>query len=353
MWTVELSIVIPAYNVENHIALALNSLARQRARGFEVIVVDDGSSDRTGSVALERIRQEGLSDARVIRTENGGVSRARNVGLAEARGDYVLFVDGDDYVDPGLVRKTRALLDHAASLPDAILWKFVEVDERRVVSDFFRDKPALPALMNGPETLRRILIDRAIRLSMGSVAFRRQLLLDHGIRFAPGCVNGEDQEFIYKSLARSGLVACIDEALYFYVQRGTSITHTYNVKKFDFVHAFRRTAVDLRRADGEALRPVADMLENRYTVEDYFYNLKNCLNSAERPPIRRVLREIDLAYPGLNREMRALILRSVKNGGRLALSMYVFLLLPELYQAALGVKPAARRFGVGSPKGEL
>lgn len=353
MWTVELSIVIPAYNVEGHIALTLSSLARQSERGFEVIVVDDGSSDRTGSVALERIRQESLSDARIIRTENGGVSRARNIGLSEARGDYVLFVDGDDYVDPDLVQKTRALLRNAVPLPDAILWRFVEVNERGVASDFFGDKPPLPTLIDGPETLRRIFIDRAIRLSMGSIAFRRQLLLDHGIHFATGCVNGEDQELIYKALIRSGPVACIDEALYFYVQRGTSITHTYNVKKFDFVHAFRRAAADMRMAGGDALRPVADILENRYTVEDYFYNLKNCLNSSERPPIRRVLREIDLAYPGLNREMRTLIMRSVRNGERLSLSMYAFLLLPELYQAALGVKPSARRRRVGSPKGEL
>ncbi|MEI3420776.1 MAG: glycosyltransferase family A protein [Butyricimonas faecihominis] len=91
-----ISVIIPAYNVEAFLARCLDSVLEQSFSNFEVIVVDDGSRDRTAEI----IRGYQQKDSRVVGIfkENGGVTSARNAGVAKAKGDYLFFLDGDDYV---------------------------------------------------------------------------------------------------------------------------------------------------------------------------------------------------------------------------------------------------------------
>lgn len=96
--TVKVSIIVPAYNVEARISKCLNSLVNQTTNEpFEVLVVDDGSTDRTSRI-IDRFAGE-YSNVRVIHKENGGVSSARNIGINGARGEWIMFVDADDYLD--------------------------------------------------------------------------------------------------------------------------------------------------------------------------------------------------------------------------------------------------------------
>jgi len=101
----QLSVIIPVYNVEKYIAKCLRSIVEEGAQALEavdVIVVDDGSVDATGTI-LDKLAE---SDARiqVIHEENGGLSHARNTGIARARGNYIGFVDGDDWIEPDMYR---------------------------------------------------------------------------------------------------------------------------------------------------------------------------------------------------------------------------------------------------------
>ena len=92
-----ISIIIPAYNIENYIAKCLDSLLNQTYRNLEIIVVDDGSSDNTGKVIDDYLSK--YDNIKVIHKKNAGVSAARNSGIEVASGDYIGFVDGDDTVD--------------------------------------------------------------------------------------------------------------------------------------------------------------------------------------------------------------------------------------------------------------
>ena len=94
----KVSVIIPAYNVDRFIGRAIESLQNQTMRNFELIVVDDGSTDRTGQVADRMAERDIRID--VIHTENQGAAAARNVALDRARGEFVHFVDGDDWVEP-------------------------------------------------------------------------------------------------------------------------------------------------------------------------------------------------------------------------------------------------------------
>lgn len=95
-----ISVIIPAYNIENYIERCMESVCRQTYRNLEIIVVDDGSKDQTGTV-IDRMAQK---DSRIIPIHkmNEGVSAARNTGLDRARGEYIGFVDGDDFIEENM-----------------------------------------------------------------------------------------------------------------------------------------------------------------------------------------------------------------------------------------------------------
>jgi len=95
-----ISVIIPAYNIENYIAATLDSVLAQTYRNLQIIVINDGSSDGTGAVINDYARRD--SRIRVIHKENGGVTSARLRGIAEAEGEYIGFVDGDDYIEPDM-----------------------------------------------------------------------------------------------------------------------------------------------------------------------------------------------------------------------------------------------------------
>ncbi len=109
------SVVIPLYNKERSISATLQSVCTQTFTGFEVIVVDDGSTDDSYSVA-SKVNDERI---RLIHKENGGVSSARNVGIKAARYSYVALLDGDDYWDPGFLKEQLGLIEE---FPEAGMW---------------------------------------------------------------------------------------------------------------------------------------------------------------------------------------------------------------------------------------
>lgn len=104
-----ISVVIPLYNKEKSITMTLNSVLAQTYTDYEIIVVDDGSTDNSLNVA-ERIRELDSDKIRVIHKENGGVSSARNRGVIEAKGEYVTFLDGDDIWHPDFLKEMVRLI---------------------------------------------------------------------------------------------------------------------------------------------------------------------------------------------------------------------------------------------------
>ena len=109
----KLSIIVPVYNVEKHLARCLESVAPQLCSDYELILVDDGSTDRSGTMCDEFAREHPEQHVVVVHQPNGGLSAARNRGLEVARGEYVTFVDSDDYVDAQtLVFNMAYLLAH-------------------------------------------------------------------------------------------------------------------------------------------------------------------------------------------------------------------------------------------------
>ncbi len=321
-----LSIVVPMYNLEHYVEPLLNSLLNQSEKQFELILVDDGSRDRTAQVAEEMLARHPILRGKLIRTANGGVSAARNTGLAAASGDYVLFLDGDDYADHSLVQRIES--STAGGKTDILCWGYnlVREDGSTIVSFTSASSDT-----TGSEALKNIFVHKTLRIWTGSIAFKRTFLLENGISYTERCVNGEDQEFIYKALARATRVISLPDVLSYYLQRTSSITGTYNVNKFDVVAAFKRVAEYFSAHPFHEVHTISDLLLNREMTENYFYNLKTCLNGTSGISTRKLLRDIELAYPGVNQEMLAVMRNYQGDDRQLAFQIKAFLISPALY----------------------
>lgn len=215
-----LSVVVPCYNVELYLDRCLASL-RDQDMGpdeYEIIVVDDGSTDGT----LRLAREHAASDPRVVvhHQENLGLSAARNAGLDRAMGDYVYFVDGDDYVASGVLRSVvESMREHSLDLAE-IRWRRVQPDEVVISERSMTGAVRVTSINSGIDHL----VDHLdYPSSVWSFLIDRPFLETTGCRFDVGRLF-EDQAFVAEVLSMAQRVACVEQDVYRYVVRPGSIT---------------------------------------------------------------------------------------------------------------------------------
>lgn len=239
------SFVVPAYNVEAYVERCLDSIVSQAFDDFEIIVIDDGSTDGTSTI----LRRYAALDSRIriFKQENSGQGAARSFGIKAARGRYVWFVDSDDWLLEGASARVARLVRSLE--PDVVVLNFEYT---------FDDKPALPS-SRVPAHLAGQMVDpleSAATFSTIScwnvppwrLLSRRALLLQQDINFATG-VFYEDHPYAIKLMLTAQKVF-VDAALsYAYYQRATSTTHVNDNKAYDFI-TIRRQSLDLLRAFG-------------------------------------------------------------------------------------------------------
>jgi glycosyltransferase involved in cell wall biosynthesis len=302
----KLSIIISAYNVEKYIENALRSLKDQTEKQFEVIVVNDGSTDNTNSVVSRFILENKLDHFRLINKSNGGVSSARNAGLTEACGSYVIFLDGDDYVSNDLVENIYNILDEQI---DIICWGFNVVTEmKECLSSYFDKNDLISESMNGVSALEKIIVNKCMGVWTGSVAYRKDLLINNNLLFTEGCVNGEDQEFILKALFSSNKIVFINKVLSYYLRRSGSITNSYSIERFDVIAALSRTSDYFKKNSikDNRLREILNIIETEKIIENFLYNFDSCIRFLllnRKIPVRKAIRlirnDIEKYYPGM------------------------------------------------------
>ena len=220
------SVVVPAFNAERHISTSLESLCRQTLAGFEVIVVNDGSADKTASAAEAILSASPLS-YRVLSQSNQGVSAARNLGLDAARGKYVMFLDSDDYLDPSCLSKLAATAESNQS--DIVFCGCDFVSETgEMLRPYSSRHGYLGEATAGPDVLCDVFTER-VGVWPGSMIFRKEFLATHDVRFTKGRVIAEDLEFEFKALFHASRVSSVNESLFYYVQITGSVTGTVDL----------------------------------------------------------------------------------------------------------------------------
>lgn len=218
---IKLSIVIPVYNVENYLAKCLDSVVYPDLGGYEVIVVNDGSTDGSGAVAAGyAARFPAL--IRLIEQKNGGLGAARNTGLEAARGEFVFFLDSDDWLREGAVPEMLEKLEEDF---DICIFGMLSVTEAGVVLDDIRSCPK-----EGPVALKDFPGLLLCPPSGCNKICRRSLFMDSGLRF-PARVWYEDLRTMPKLYLMTDRIVADSRQWYVYLQRAGSIINSANLQR--------------------------------------------------------------------------------------------------------------------------
>ena len=240
----KISIIIPVYNVERYLRTCLDSVVNQTLDGIEIIAVNDGSTDNSLKI-LEEYQSKYSDRMKVFSTENRGVSHARNYGLARASGDYIQFVDSDDFIELDMCEK---LYNKAKENDyDLVICGRYNVYEREHINELNKEAPKLIYLNRG-FTLQDNKYEFAQILPFPwDKLFKRKLL--EGMEF-PEKMRFEDLVFVYKVCCRVKSVGIVDEPLYNY--RRTSqggFLQSFSEQTLDIVKAFR-LVIDYMKENG-------------------------------------------------------------------------------------------------------
>ena len=232
------SIVIPAFNIEKFIGDCLDSIINQSYRNIEVIIIDDCSTDSTNEVIQQKI--EKMSNLRCIYNKNNlGVGEVRNVGLNESHGEFILFLDGDDWVDTDFIKK----------MIEPMLIKKSDISISNTINEYGNFVSSTPryfyssdAFLTNDYALK--LLSRSIKNTfyitpmVGCKLFRKDLLTSNNLKFINDS-SYEDDIFSFLSFIYSQNIDIVSSAYQYYRQHPDSITHKFSKKRIDeLVSAF-------------------------------------------------------------------------------------------------------------------
>lgn len=258
--TMELiSVIVPAYNVKSYLERCVNSIINQTYENLEIILVDDGSTDGTGTIC-DKMAQE---DPRiiVIHKENGGLSDAKNAGLEVCKGDFISFIDSDDYIEPDMYKcMIEEMKDESISLV-AVGFVVTEADGSNHITGAQQRKKLTKedAFMN--------LFEKEEMLPSSVNKLYRRFLFEN-LRFRKGMIN-EDTEIIPKILNICDYVIILDKALYHYILRKGSITQSeFALRDYEGIAVYA-ISVEVCKSNYPKLLPYAAYYELNRIYETY------------------------------------------------------------------------------------
>ena len=217
-----ISIIVPVYNGEAYLARCLDSLLGQTYTPIEILVVNDGSQDRTAEILSQ---YEQYPQIKVFYQENKGVSQARNLALKNFNGDFVCFVDSDDYVTPTYCEKLyKALIENNT---DISICKYTFIDTKGKEIPFIESNNT--HICTSLEALSLLLEDSLIKSYPWGKLFNRELFKN--LSFPKDRIAFEDYALLFLLFEKARTVVIIDDSLYNYVHYENSLSHQMDEEK--------------------------------------------------------------------------------------------------------------------------
>lgn len=302
--TTLISVIVPIYKSEKYLRCCLDSIINQTYKNIEILLIDDGSPDNSGKICDEYAKIDNRIN--VIHTINRGVSAARNTGITVSKGEYISFIDSDDYIDTDfyelLINKARE------KNPDIIYCDSFNVDSNNNILNKKTDRNLTRYFSQKEALINCLKSENGFRLRIMNAIYKRKVVLP----FTEGRVYAEDQEFIVKAYLQSELIAFVYSSKYYYrlhpsVAKSLKSSITINNQK-------------------EAIKMVKNILTNAKCDEDIlsafytrcmlvdFINIDCYCNDDNRdkalfkPLIRQLRQDLIRSYSGLQGKILALIL---------------------------------------------
>lgn len=268
-----ISIIVPVFNIENYIAECIESIQKQTYHNLQIILVNDGSVDNSGKICDAYAQTD--RRIKVIHQDNGGLVRARKAGLEAAKGQYIGFVDGDDFIAEGMYRRLMEEAERTgADLVHAGYWEnnHKRVPDRKKDSRLPSDKKGmLEAVLLTPKAY-------GISYSIWSKLFRAKLIKKSYMRVPNQCSYGEDVINFCICLLECENIVLLDEAYYYYRIRKDSLSHENNVDTLKNIFKLQ-----------EGLRDVLHLYDcdDKHMLDRFLWNeLYKCMGRISRSDFR-------------------------------------------------------------------
>lgn len=269
--TPKFSVVVPMYNVEAFLPECVESIRNQTLEDIEIILVDDGSPDRCGDMADEYARQD--ARIKVVHRANGGLGPARNSGMEVATGEYIGFVDSDDWVEPDMYERlyNAAAFEHA----DIVFTGLKTVTHGK--TDIVLEHPFAGRTLTGPSEIFELrrgfygapparIKDEPVLVSVDVGGYRRAFVEENGLRFL--AVRSEDKFFNTHACRVAEVVTCIGGVSYSYRKDDQpSITKTFNRKTIDSFFTLFRLLEQMADEEPECYWDETHLREKRCVID--------------------------------------------------------------------------------------
>ena len=218
----EISVIIPVYNVEKYLRQCIESVVKQNLYNYEIILVNDGSTDNTDSLLRE------YKDKRIkyFKNKNQGIGKTRNFGIDKATGKYLMFLDSDDYLreDACEILYQKALTTNS----DLVICNFYKVYDSGKIEDI-----NLPSFTETTLKKRPTLINE-VNLAPWNKIYKRELITKNNLKFVEN-LKYEDAPFVIDAFINAKKIAKVDEKLNYYVIHGNSETTVRDKRCFDIL----------------------------------------------------------------------------------------------------------------------
>lgn len=303
----KISVIIPIYNVGSYIKKTIESLAVQSFKDFEVIVINDGSTDNCNIICEEELIKYNLTYT-IINKKNQGVSNARNQGISLAKGKYLYFLDGDDYIEKQCLEKFYNCAEKEGTY--IVFCGYTHLSADNNYSVISKVHKYIDSILEGKDAAARMLRNE-FWISAISGFYLRSFIIEEALKFPTDIKFGEDTVFIVKALTRAESVGCVKEPLVNYVRRGTSVTKTPSTAYYN-----------LHDSDVKILEYNKEVCKDK--------NIKNALLNYHIP--RNIIR----------------IFSTMAKGGADKKELYEFIMREDVRNFLKGFNPKSKKFKVAS-----
>ena len=307
MDNIKVSVIVPVYNGAEYIGGTLDSIINQDFNGFEVIVIDDGSTDNSLEIIEERLSKSAIAHE-IVHQENSGVSSARNLGIEKAQGEYLVFVDSDDYITG------NHLFELYNGETDFSLIQFIKKEGKKVSTPHHISKRLMQC-----DELIEMELNMQMPFNFWQLMYKASIINDNDIRFNPDYIYGEDIEFALKALSFGNEVAINNEVTYYYIQHDDSAIKTSEYRRFEVVEIFENLAEFYKNQGRDDL---ADLIITSRVPKAIFGNMNYFFyNDYDFDEVMAKMQELDLLTK----------LSKYEGDSKFKYKIKTFLLNPKIY----------------------
>lgn len=280
------SIIIPIYNTEGYIEKTLDSIIKQTNKNFEIILINDGTKDGAVQVAEKTLENTQIQYKLIEQENNYGQSKARNIGIENARGNYILFLDSDDYIESDLIEKVEKNISENLEI---LLYDYIRVkSDGEIIKNKHQEFKHFNKDIKGREVFDAYR-NNELRIWTSSLVYSRKYIIENNIRFPEDSFAAEDLNFIFKALLIAKKVKCIEDELAYYYQRKDSLTNNPNIdKNITVIDSMEDLCLFIENNIGD--NELINIIKYEFIPEHIMYQILGSLNRNNTSKIRSIIK---------------------------------------------------------------